>query len=207
MAEPLSPERLAEIREWCDELGKSTSADGVGPYNAIRDLLAEVERLNVETERLTLERDWLDTQLRAARRTNRRHETEKVELGKSLTTQVAEVERLRAENAEQARVLASAGPEIKRLTERIVELEATAPTPDLVLPAKFVTDAMAGVPDQLPVCPVCQHVAEYCTCFGKTHRFEAERLGESDAKRRLARCVGCGQDRFAACHAEQGGAS
>lgn len=123
MAEPLSPERLAEIREWRDELGKSTSADGVGPYNAIRDLLAEVERLNGETERLTLERDWLDTQLRAARRTSRRHETEKVELGKSLTTQVAEVERLRAENAEQARVLVSAGPEIKRLTERIVELE------------------------------------------------------------------------------------
>lgn len=42
----------------------------------------------------------------------------------SMLLLLAEVERLNAENAEQARVLASAGPEIKRLTERIVEVEA-----------------------------------------------------------------------------------
>lgn len=51
-AAPMSPEREAEIREWEAELGKGKSSAGVGPYTALRDTLAELDRVNAERERL-----------------------------------------------------------------------------------------------------------------------------------------------------------
>lgn len=51
---------------------------------------------------------------------------------------------------------------------------------------------------------VLDHFGEVAESEGR-HAFEKERLGESDAKRRLARCKHCGQDREAPMHAESGG--
>lgn len=47
-----------------------------------------------------------------------------------------------------AAALEAIRPELDRLRARIVELEGGKPT--RVLPAKFVTDAMAAIPDELP---------------------------------------------------------
>jgi hypothetical protein len=54
--EPLPPERLTEIREWRDELGARKDFANVGPYSAIRDLYAEVERIETEI-RAAIDRD------------------------------------------------------------------------------------------------------------------------------------------------------
>lgn len=47
-AQPLSDERLAEIREWRDDLGRQTAFAAVGPYSALNDALAEIDRLDGE---------------------------------------------------------------------------------------------------------------------------------------------------------------
>lgn len=44
----LTPEREAEIREWRDELGARKDFTAVGPYCALHDSLAEIERLRAE---------------------------------------------------------------------------------------------------------------------------------------------------------------
>lgn len=44
MTEPLTPQREAEIREWEADLGKGTTPAGVGPYAALHDTLAELDR-------------------------------------------------------------------------------------------------------------------------------------------------------------------
>lgn len=45
---PLSPQREAEIREWRDELGARKDFAAVGPYTALHDALAEIDRLRSE---------------------------------------------------------------------------------------------------------------------------------------------------------------
>ncbi|MFJ6608130.1 hypothetical protein [Streptomyces lydicus] len=44
--------------------------------------------------------------------------------------------------------LSAMRPEMERLRQRIAELEGGRPV--VVLPAKFITDAMTNVPDELP---------------------------------------------------------
>jgi hypothetical protein len=51
MTEQLTDERLAEIREWRDELGASRRVADGGPYSALRDAVAEIERLRGEVSR------------------------------------------------------------------------------------------------------------------------------------------------------------
>jgi hypothetical protein len=53
-----------------------------------------------------------------------------------------------AKGALAAAALEVIRPELDRLHARIAELEGDGPT--RILPAKFVTDAMAGIPDELP---------------------------------------------------------
>lgn len=46
----LDPVREEQVREWAVKLGASTSADSVGPYSALCDALAEIDRLRAELE-------------------------------------------------------------------------------------------------------------------------------------------------------------
>lgn len=63
--------------------------------------------------------------------------------------------------------------EVRRLVEN--------PRANVVLPAKFVTDAMARVPDSMPVtprCPVCSNPPCHCSCFGKEPARHCPHQGE-----------------------------
>lgn len=66
MTEHLSPERETEIREWEAELGKGKTLAGVGPYTALRDTLAEMDRGRAERDRY--QTAWQSARRRAARR-------------------------------------------------------------------------------------------------------------------------------------------
>lgn len=46
----LDPVREQQVREWAAKLGASTSADSIGPYSALCDALAEIDRLRAELE-------------------------------------------------------------------------------------------------------------------------------------------------------------
>lgn len=209
------------LSEWIGETcrGKTTveqdRADAAFIAAARTDvpvLLDHVTALEQQRERrrirlIALQNDALD--MRGALSPNGQARKVPMQLGETLLPAVewliARVSELELERHSTNEALSDAVAALRERDARIAELEAQLPPKsDVVLPARFITDAMANVPQSLPRCPVCTFVPAYCTCFGKTHQFDPERLGVSDAKRRLANCVGCGQPRSAACHTEGG---
>ncbi|MET9521456.1 hypothetical protein [Streptomyces coeruleorubidus] len=54
-AQALTAEREAEIREWRDELGARKDFAAIGPYCALHDSLAEIDRLRTELKRARAE--------------------------------------------------------------------------------------------------------------------------------------------------------
>lgn len=65
-----TPEREAEIREWLDELGSRKDFPSVGPYTALLDSLAEIDRLRGRVTELEQElADYTEPDVDGAGRT------------------------------------------------------------------------------------------------------------------------------------------